>query len=75
MNERKRKMSAPRRLAVAAVKFKTGAGSHEKKHKAVRRREKMDLQACSSTGQSKGLLIPRLRVRSSPRLPEFLPKH
>jgi uncharacterized protein YfiM (DUF2279 family) len=70
-----RKMSAPRRLVVAAVKFKSGAGSHTKKHKAVRRREKMDLTASSSIGQSKGLLIPRLRVRLSPRRPEYLPKH
>lgn len=64
----KRKSTAPRNPHVAVALF-LKAGTHRKTKKALRRAEKMELQGCSSTGKSKGLLIPRLRVRISSPLP------
>ena len=64
----KRKSTAPRNPYVAAARFKK-AGAHRKTTKALRRADKMDIQGCSSNGQSKKFLISRLRVQLSPPLP------
>ena len=60
----KRKLTVPKRnpFVVLALK-KTGAGSHRKTNKALRKRERQ--RGYSSDGQSKKLLTSRSRVRIS----------
>jgi hypothetical protein len=68
----KRKLNVPQRnpFVVLALK-RTGAGSHRKSNKALRKLERQ--RGYSSDGQSKELLIPRPSVRSrvSPPLSSY----
>jgi hypothetical protein len=64
----KRKLTVPKRnpFVLLALK-KTGAGSHRKSNKALRKKEKQS--GHSSVGQSSGLLIHWSRVRISLPVP------
>ena len=40
---KRKPIAAPRRQFMVAAKFKSGAGVHRKSHKAMRRKEKVNL--------------------------------